>query len=67
MIWSGSASRSPPGGASTCRSTTATSGAPVCLPEAALAELAAVLASPAIAKHAHDVKTLEVLLAAARA
>ena len=37
-------------------------GAPVCLPEAALAELAAVLASPAIAKHAHDVKTLEVLL-----
>ena len=38
-------------------------GAPACLPEAALAELAAVLASPAIAKHAHDVKTLEVLLA----
>jgi DNA polymerase I len=37
-------------------------GAPVCLPEAALAELAAVLASPAVAKHAHDVKTLEVLL-----
>jgi DNA polymerase I len=37
-------------------------GAPVCLPEAALGELAAVLASPAIAKHAHDVKTLAVLL-----
>jgi DNA polymerase I len=37
-------------------------GAPVCLPESALADLAAVLASPAIAKHAHDVKTLEVLL-----
>jgi DNA polymerase-1 len=37
-------------------------GAPVCLPEAALADLASVLASPAIAKHAHDVKTLEVLL-----
>jgi DNA polymerase-1 len=37
-------------------------GAPVCLPEAALAELAAVLASTAVAKHAHDVKTLEVLL-----
>src|SRR5450631_3339909 len=37
-------------------------GAPVCLPEAALAELAAVLASPAVAKHVHDVKTLEVLL-----
>ena len=37
-------------------------GAPVCLPEAALGDLAAVLASPAIAKHAHDVKTLEVLL-----
>jgi DNA polymerase-1 len=37
-------------------------GAPVCLPEGALGDLAAVLASPAIAKHAHDVKTLEVLL-----
>ncbi len=37
-------------------------GAPLCLPEAALADLGAVLASPAIAKHAHDVKTLEVLL-----
>jgi len=37
-------------------------GAPVCLPEAALAELGAVLASQAIAKHVHDVKTLEVLL-----
>ena len=37
-------------------------GAPVCLPEAALSELAAVLASPVVAKHAHDVKTLEVLL-----
>jgi DNA polymerase-1 len=37
-------------------------GAPACLPEAALGDLAAVLASPAVAKHAHDVKTLEVLL-----
>jgi len=38
-------------------------GAPACLPEAAaLAVLAPVLASPAIAKHVHDVKTLEVLL-----
>jgi DNA polymerase-1 len=37
-------------------------GAPVCLPEAALSELAGVLASPAVKKHAHDVKTLEVLL-----
>jgi DNA polymerase I len=38
-------------------------GAPACLPEsAALAILAPVLASPAIAKHVHDVKTLEVLL-----
>ncbi|HLK89818.1 MAG TPA: DNA polymerase I [Polyangia bacterium] len=37
-------------------------GAPVCLPESALAELGGVLASPAIAKHAHDAKTLEVLL-----
>ena len=37
-------------------------GAPVCLPEAALADLGAVLASQAIAKHVHDVKTLEVLL-----
>jgi DNA polymerase-1 len=37
-------------------------GAPACLPESALGELAAVLASSEIAKHAHDVKTLEVLL-----
>ena len=38
-------------------------GAPACLPESeALALLAPVLASPAIAKHVHDVKTLEVLL-----
>jgi DNA polymerase-1 len=38
-------------------------GAPACLPEAeALAALAPLLASPAIAKHAHDVKTLEVLV-----
>ncbi len=37
-------------------------GAPACLPEAALAELGPALASPAVAKHAHDVKTLEVLL-----
>jgi DNA polymerase-1 len=36
-------------------------GAPTCLPEA-LAALAPVLADPAIQKHAHDVKTLEVLL-----
>jgi DNA polymerase-1 len=38
-------------------------GAPVCLPEKrALATLGPVLASPRIAKHAHDAKTLEVLL-----
>jgi len=37
-------------------------GAPACLPESALADLGSVLASPAVAKHAHDVKTLEVLL-----
>jgi DNA polymerase I len=37
-------------------------GAPVCLPESALADLGTVLASPAVAKHVHDVKTLEVLL-----
>jgi DNA polymerase-1 len=37
-------------------------GAPVCLPEAALSELGGVLASPAVKKHVHDVKTLEVLL-----
>ncbi len=38
-------------------------GAPSCLSEAAaLRALAPLLASPAIGKHAHDVKTLEVLL-----
>jgi DNA polymerase-1 len=37
-------------------------GAPVCLPEAALDVLAPVLASPLVAKHVHDVKTLQVLL-----
>lgn len=38
-------------------------GAPTCLSEkAALERLAPVLASPAVAKHVHDVKTLEVLL-----
>jgi DNA polymerase I len=37
-------------------------GAPACLPEAALADLGNVLTSPAVAKHAHDIKTLEVLL-----
>src|SRR5450631_734037 len=38
-------------------------GAPACLSEtAALELLAPVLASPAVAKHVHDVKTLEVLL-----
>ncbi|HEY4393499.1 MAG TPA: DNA polymerase I [Polyangia bacterium] len=37
-------------------------GAPACLPEGALGDLGPVLASPAVAKHAHDVKTLEVLL-----
>ena len=38
-------------------------GAPTCLPEAeALAVLAPLLASPEIAKHVHDAKTLEVLL-----
>jgi len=38
-------------------------GAPACLPETeALAVLAPLLASPEIAKHTHDAKTLEVLL-----
>jgi DNA polymerase-1 len=38
-------------------------GAPVCLSEAqALAALAPVLAASGVAKHAHDIKTLEVLL-----
>jgi len=38
-------------------------GAPSCLPEAdALAVLAPVMASPEVAKHVHDAKTLEVLL-----
>src|SRR5262245_47468848 len=38
-------------------------GAPACMPEAeALAVLAPPLASPEIAKHVHDAKTLEVLL-----
>jgi len=37
-------------------------GAPTCLPEAALAELGPLLAAPEVAKHVHDVKTLEVLL-----
>ncbi|HVZ87613.1 MAG TPA: DNA polymerase I [Polyangia bacterium] len=37
-------------------------GAPPCLPESALADLREVFASPAIAKHVHDAKTLEVLL-----
>jgi DNA polymerase-1 len=38
-------------------------GAPGCLPEAdALAVLASVMASPEVAKHVHDAKTLEVLL-----
>jgi DNA polymerase I len=37
-------------------------GAPVCLPEAALSDLAAVLESPEVARHTHDAKTLEVLL-----
>ena len=38
-------------------------GAPSCLPEKeALAVLAPVLASPEVAKHLHDAKTLEVLL-----
>src|SRR6266540_745575 len=38
-------------------------GAPPCLPEAAALELLApVLAAPEIAKHAHDAKSLEVLL-----
>jgi DNA polymerase-1 len=38
-------------------------GAPACLAEAAALErLAPVLAAPAVAKHVHDVKTLEVLL-----
>jgi DNA polymerase-1 len=38
-------------------------GAPACLPEKeALAALAPMLAAPEIAKHAHDAKTLEVLV-----
>jgi DNA polymerase-1 len=38
-------------------------GAPACLPEAeALAVVAPVLADPAVRKHVHDAKTLEVLL-----
>ena len=37
-------------------------GAPACLPEGALADLAPVLSGPAIARHTHDAKTLEVLL-----
>jgi DNA polymerase-1 len=38
-------------------------GAPACLPEAeALATLGPVLADPAVRKHVHDAKTLEVLL-----
>jgi DNA polymerase-1 len=38
-------------------------GAPVCLPEAdVLGVLGPLLASPAIAKHAHDSKTIDVLL-----
>ncbi|HEV3031538.1 MAG TPA: DNA polymerase I, partial [Polyangia bacterium] len=38
-------------------------GAPACLPEAeVLAALGPLLASPTIAKHAHDAKTLDVLL-----
>ena len=38
-------------------------GAPACMPEAeALAVLAPLLASPDVAKHVHDAKTLEVLL-----
>ncbi|HMC94006.1 MAG TPA: DNA polymerase I [Polyangia bacterium] len=38
-------------------------GAPACLAEAAALErLAPVLSAPAVAKHVHDVKTLEVLL-----
>jgi DNA polymerase-1 len=37
-------------------------GAPSCLPESALADLAPVLGSPEVARHTHDAKTLEVLL-----
>ncbi|HXU65177.1 MAG TPA: DNA polymerase I [Polyangia bacterium] len=37
-------------------------GAPACLPEAALADLAPVLGAPAVARHTHDAKTLQVLL-----
>ena len=37
-------------------------GAPACLPEAALADLAPVLAAPGVARHTHDAKTLQVLL-----
>jgi DNA polymerase-1 len=38
-------------------------GAPTCLPVEALEVLAPLLASPAVAKHVHDAKTLSVLLA----
>jgi DNA polymerase-1 len=37
-------------------------GAPTCLPEAALADLAPVLHAPGVARHTHDAKTLQVLL-----
>ncbi|HXJ22258.1 MAG TPA: DNA polymerase I [Polyangia bacterium] len=37
-------------------------GAPTCLSEAALADLAPVLESAEVARHTHDAKTLEVLL-----
>ncbi len=37
-------------------------GAPACLPEAALADLAPVLGGPGVARHTHDAKTLQVLL-----
>jgi DNA polymerase-1 len=37
-------------------------GAPACLPETALAALGPVLESPGVARHAHDAKTLQVLL-----
>ncbi len=37
-------------------------GAPVCLPEAALADLAPVLSGEGVARHTHDAKTLQVLL-----
>ena len=64
--WSAWASRGATA-ASTCRSCHRYLGAPSCLPEAeALAVLAPLLASPEIAKHVHDAKTLEVLLLAPR-